>query len=330
VGIVFKLIKLSKYVQFYSGVLDWILLRQQKIKSKTLLINDPKPTLRVLLLRNPHVLESAQTAENRPTQPGQELSMFPFLYFNGLRGVDIRELLLQPASKVTQIRRPATSNNIMEHIPPDILIALVDRRLDQLLHRHHPLAPERCRVEQDLSTLVRNRRHVQPVTVRQGEPVFLLVFGTFEVWVLLVLVLLLALADSDPTFHLKQPRRVGVVVQADVLLREDPLDQEAVQVVAREVVSLDGVGDGVPLVNWHWGTHPGATVDDQAGCTASGEQRKHALVRYVEVRNVHWLEHHLGELVTGGLGVIGALGLDRDVLWVIRHGCYSGVTLNSL
>lgn len=107
--------------------------------------------------------------------------MFPFLYFNGLRGVDIRELLLQPASKIAQIRRPATSNNIMEHISPDILIALVDRRLDQLLHRHHPLAPERCGIEQDLSALVGNRRHVQPVTVRQGEPVFLLVFGTFEV-----------------------------------------------------------------------------------------------------------------------------------------------------
>mmetsp|Transcript_2399 Transcript_2399/g.9417 ORF Transcript_2399/g.9417 Transcript_2399/m.9417 type:complete len:397 (+) Transcript_2399:341-1531(+) len=86
------------------------------------------------------------------------------------------------------------------------------------------------------------------------------------------------------------------------------------EVPAGEVDALDGVREGVALVDGHGVGHAVAGVKHGTGGAAGGVQGEHGLDVHVHGGHVEGLEHDLGHALAVGLGVARGLGEEDRVL----------------
>mmetsp|Transcript_59927 Transcript_59927/g.147314 ORF Transcript_59927/g.147314 Transcript_59927/m.147314 type:complete len:365 (+) Transcript_59927:412-1506(+) len=272
-------------------------------------VDDRGARLIVLLLRDPHLLESRQRGEDGAPDPHGVLALGggDDLDLHG-RGSEGSDLLLHAVGDAAEHGGAAREHDVAVQVLTDVNVAFHDRVVGGLMDARRLKADERG-LEENLGAAEALVADGDDLAV--GKLVRLLdrrgLGGGLHLLLEVegdVAKLLLDVADDLP---------LGGGLEGIAPLRED-LHHVLRQVPARQVEAEDRVGEGEPLVDGHCMAHTVARVHDDARGPPGGVQGEHSLDRDVHSGHVESLKHDLRHLLPVGLGVEGRLSEEHGVL----------------
>lgn len=263
----------------------------------------------VLLLRDPHLLESGQGSQDGTTDPDRVLSLRRSndldLHRRWSQGSD---LFLHTLSNTWEQSSTTRHNNVTVQLLSDVDVTPDDRVVSGIVNTHS-LQAQVSRTEQCLCSSESLVTDGDNLTVRQLVRLLngrglrggchLLVEVQSDVTQLLL--------NVTHNFSL---RRGGEGVTT---LRQD-LHQVVGQVSTSQVESQDTVRQRETSVYWHQVSNTVTGVQNNTGGSTRRVQRQDSLNVDVEGWDVEGLEHDLGHFFSVGLRVHGGLGQQDGVL----------------
>lgn len=150
--------------------------------------------------------------------------MLLFMNLDQLRRIHPCQFLMEPCPKVAQIGWSSTGYDVVKEISSDVFVALLYGALDQRLQRANGLTAENSRIEHYLSTIVGYLSDVQPVAIRQGEPILLVFVQILRLWVLSVIILFFVLRYKNLGLDFIESLWVCMMVEFDIFVFMYSLD----------------------------------------------------------------------------------------------------------
>mmetsp|Transcript_59928 Transcript_59928/g.147321 ORF Transcript_59928/g.147321 Transcript_59928/m.147321 type:complete len:346 (+) Transcript_59928:412-1449(+) len=272
-------------------------------------VDDRGARLIVLLLRDPHLLESRQRGEDGAPDPHGVLALGggDDLDLHG-RGSEGSDLLLHAVGDAAEHGGAAREHDVAVQVLTDVNVAFHDRVVGGLMDARRLKADERG-LEENLGAAEALVADGDDLAV--GKLVRLLdrrgLGGGLH--------LLLEVEGDVAELLLDVPHNLalGGGGEGVAALGED-LHHVVGEIAAGQVETEDGVGKGVPLIDGHRVGNTVAGVEHDTGGASRGVEREHGLDGDIHGGGVEGLKHDLRHLLAVGLGVEGGLGEEHGVL----------------
>merc|ERR1719296_94590 len=277
--------------------------------SEALTVHDGRPTLVVLALGDPHLLESRQRRQDRSSDPHGVLPLrrSHHLDLHGGRGQS-SQLLGHPLADASEHRGATAQHDIRIEVLTDVDIALHDALESGVMDTAGLLADEAW-LEEHLWATEALAAHRDDVAV--GQLVSLLLVRALSGGLHLSVVI-----ECDVRqllLHISHDLTLGGGGERIATLGQD-LHHVLRQVTACQVQAQNRMGQCIALVDRHGVRHTVARVHHDAGGTARGIQGQHSLDGNIHGRHIEGLEHDLRHALTIGLRIQRGLREEDRVL----------------
>mmetsp|Transcript_29594 Transcript_29594/g.54303 ORF Transcript_29594/g.54303 Transcript_29594/m.54303 type:complete len:380 (+) Transcript_29594:92-1231(+) len=290
-----------------------------QVNLEALPVHNTGTTLVVLLLANPHTLESRKTRQNTSSNPHGVLTLWwgNNLDLNRCRG-QRRDLLAHTLTDSRKHGGTSRQNNVGIQILTDIDIALHDGLEGGVRNTIH-LETSQVRLKEDLGTTETFVPNNNNVTIGKLET--LLEGRGFRS--LLHLLLEVHRDEAQGLLDIANNLTLGRGREGVTALRED-FHEVVGEIASGEIETDHGVGEGVTLVNRDGVGDAVSGVEDASRGTSGGVEREYGLDVDVHGGDVEGFEHDLGHALPVRLGVLGSfreedrVGLGSDAKLVVE------------
>ncbi len=254
----------------------------------------------ILLLGDPHGLEGGEGTEDGASDPDEELALGrgDDLDLHGAGG-EGSHFLAESLGDAGVHGGSSGHDDVAIEVLSDVHVALHDGLVTDLMESGHLLADEHG-LEEGLGASESLAADGDGLAV--GQLVGLVVLGGVVVGLNLALVVQSHVAELllDVSDGLRLSGRAEV--EADFV---EQLPQVFGEVAAGQVVSLNGVGESVALIDGHSVGDTISSVQHQTGGSSGGVEGQHGLDSQIIGGNFEGFEHDFGHFFSVGLGISG-------------------------